>query len=65
LRKVIVMWKDTIKKEDKIYSFNMHSPENADLKHEAMSRILENIYPAPELELRIIEMMNEIDRNRS
>jgi len=55
-------WKDTIKKEDKIFSSNMHSPENADLKNEAMSRILHNVYSAPELELLIIEMMNKIER---
>ena len=32
-------WKDLMK-EDKIFSFNMNSPENRDLKNEAMNRIL-------------------------
>ena len=57
------MWKDKIKKEDKIFSFNMNSPENRDLKNEAMNRILQKVYSAPELELLIIEMMNKIDRS--
>tara|TARA_R110001599_G_scaffold60961_1_gene169347 strand:- start:505 stop:711 length:207 start_codon:yes stop_codon:yes gene_type:complete len=58
--KVIIMtWKDLMK-EDKIFSFNMNSPENRDLKNEAMNRILQKVYSAPELELLIIEMMNRI-----
>tara|TARA_R110002020_G_scaffold176913_2_gene369537 strand:+ start:201 stop:374 length:174 start_codon:yes stop_codon:yes gene_type:complete len=52
-------WKDLMK-EDKIFSFNMNSPENRDLKNEAMNRILQKVYSAPELELLIIEMMNRI-----
>ena len=57
------MWKDTIKKEDRIFRFNMNAPENRDLKNEAMNRLLQKVYSAPELELLIIEMMNKIDRS--
>tara|TARA_R110002050_G_C8596432_1_gene485119 strand:- start:34 stop:312 length:279 start_codon:yes stop_codon:yes gene_type:complete len=70
------MWKDKIKKEKKddgstgktgdtmeISASNMHSPANRDLKNEAMSKILQNVYSAPELESLLIDMMNKINRS--
>ena len=57
------MWKDTIKKEDRIFRFNMNHPKNRDLKNEAINRLLQKVYSGPELESLIIEMMNKIDRS--
>tara|TARA_R100000664_G_scaffold31469_1_gene45085 strand:- start:684 stop:881 length:198 start_codon:yes stop_codon:yes gene_type:complete len=62
-------WKDEIKKEKgenvRIDATTMYWSKYQDLLVEAMGRILEKHYSAPELELALIDMMNYIDRSRS
>lgn len=46
-----------------ITASNMNSPANRDLKNEAMSKILYNLYSAPKLESLLIDVMNKINRS--